>query len=451
MKLELMLCDASAQADVLTGIWQTNYGSPSVGCFLNGRFQISANVIFVSQSWDTVVMDILLGARMYRLRGGEPAALNITVFTNVEDGEFRRTVLHRIIQHTRNNGSAVHIALRRNPGNPEEAAFCSQVAQYASQLLQRRKANIMEQKLYELECPSFDAFLQDHEKIRRTADSRSSALDFAHPVDANIIRILDSPLVNKAFSGLIDLTVDAQYGLVLSTGLRVDNQENELGGIVRDCAKTLGINVPYTVISSSIAGLNAKTIGTDEFVYIAISSLMQRMFEDNELRFVIGHECGHVALGHVLYHTVVNALSSFSQLIPVVGPAVYQMIAWPLKAWSRRSEISADRAGLYCCGDVNIACRTLLRLEAGFTSVEALDVQEYIQNTNDMLRHSQIGHLAELFDQHPIIAKRMEALLVFANSEKYYRLTGKTPPAGAVLYDDAELDRRTEQIVSVAF
>lgn len=309
----------------------------------------------------------------------------------------------------------------------------------------------MEQKLYELECPSFDAFLQGHEKIQRTEDSRSNALEFAHPMDVNIIRILDSPLVNKAFSGLVDVTVDAQYGLVLSTGLRVDNQESGLGGIVRDCAKALGINVPYTVISSSIAGLNAKTIGTDEFVYIAISSLMQRMFEDDELRFVIGHECGHIALGHVLYHTVVNTLSSFSQLIPVVGPAVYQMTAWPLKAWSRRSEISADRAGLYCCGDVNIACRTLLRLEAGFTSVGAFDVQEYIHNTNDRLRHSQIGHLAELFDQHPIIAKRMEALLVFANSEKYYRLTGKTPPTSAILYDDAELDRRTEQIVSVAF
>lgn len=308
----------------------------------------------------------------------------------------------------------------------------------------------MEQKLYELECPSFDAFLKSHEKIRRTEDSRSNALDFAHPMDASIIRILDSPLVNKAFSGLIDLTVDAQYGLVLSTGLRVDNQENELGDIVRDCAKALGINVPYTAISSSIAGLNAMTVGTDEFVYIAISSLMQRMLEDDELRFVIGHECGHIALGHVLYHTVVNTLSNFSQLIPVVGPTVYQLAAWPLKAWSRRSEISADRAGLYCCGDVNVACKTLLRLEAGFTSVDAFDVHEYIRNTNNRLEHSQIGHLAELFNEHPIIAKRMEALLVFTNSEKYYRLTGKTPPTGVVLYDDAELDRRTEQIVSVA-
>lgn len=304
-------------------------------------------------------------------------------------------------------------------------------------------------KKYNLECPSFEMFLKNNEKIERSEKSRDSALDFAHPVDAGIIRVLDSPMVNKAFAGLVDLTVDAQYGLIFSTGLRIDDQESEIGDIIRHCAKTLEINVPYTVISSSITGLNAMTVGTDEFVYIAVSSLLKNIFENDEVCFVIGHECGHIALGHVLYHTVVSTMSSFSQLIPLVGPAVYQLISWPLKAWSRRSEISADRAGLLCCGDIYTACRTLLRLEAGFEAVENFDVDTYIQNTSDSLRHTQIGYLQELFADHPILAKRMEALRVFANSEKYYRLTGKRPFAGTELYTDEELNRRTEQIVSV--
>lgn len=307
----------------------------------------------------------------------------------------------------------------------------------------------MEHKRFNLDSPSFEEFLMNNENIERADCARSDALDFAHPVDAGIIRILDAPLVNKAFSALLDVTIDAQYGMMLSTGLRIDDQDSHMADIVRHCAKTLKIQVPYTIISSSITGLNAVTVGTDNYVYIAISSLLQKMFDEDEMKFVVGHECGHITLGHVMYHTVVATCSNLAQLIPVLGPTIYQLASWPLKAWSRRSEVSADRAGLLCCGDVRTACRTLLRLEAGFLPVESFDVDEYIANTSKQIHKSQIGYLGELFAEHPILAKRMEALRVFANSEKYYRITGKTPEAGIELFPDEELNRRTEQIVSV--
>lgn len=307
----------------------------------------------------------------------------------------------------------------------------------------------MEYKRFNLDTPSFEEFLMDNAYIERADSARSDALDFAHPVDAGIIRILNSPLVNKAVSAFLDVTIDAQYGMMLSTGLRIDNQDSPMADIVKHCARTLKIQIPYTITSSSITGLNAVTVGTDNYVYIAISSLLQKMFDEDEMKFVIGHECGHITLGHAMYHTVVATCGNLSQLIPVLGPTIYQLVSWPLKAWSRRSEISADRAGLLCCGDVRTACRTLLRLEAGFLPVESFDVDEYIANTSRQIQNSQLGYLSELFAEHPILAKRMEALQVFANSEKYYRITGKTPEEGIELYSDEELNRRTEQIVSV--
>lgn len=307
----------------------------------------------------------------------------------------------------------------------------------------------MSQNIFSMKAPSFEEFLQANEVTKDTGTARSEALSFAHPIDAGIIRALDTPVVNQAFARLVDLSVDAQYGMILSTGLRVDNQQSELADIVRRCSETLGIAVPYTILSSSVTGLNAMTIGTDEFVSIIVSSLMEKLFQADELSFVIGHECGHIALGHVLYHTVVSTAGSLSGLIPVIGPVIFQTISWPLKAWSRRSEISADRAGLLCCGNVDLAVRTLLRLEAGFASVDQFNAEEYIANSNQWLKHSQIGYLAELAQDHPVLAKRMEALQIFAASEKYYRLSGRIPPEGKQLYSDAELDRRTEQIVKV--
>ncbi len=307
----------------------------------------------------------------------------------------------------------------------------------------------MKEKEAGLTALDFGEFLQNNPKNTGSSNFRSDALDFAHPVDAGIIRILDNPMVNKAFAQLVDLSVDAQYGMILSTGIRVDDKQTPLSTIVRHCADILNIPLPYTIISSSITGLNAMTVGTNSMVYIAVSSLMAKMFSEDELKFVVGHESGHIALGHVLYHTVVSTGGSLSQLIPIIGPAVYQMVSLPLNAWSRRSEISADRAGLLCCENVDTAIRALLRLEAGFVSLEDIDAEEYIQNTQKWLKHSQIGYLGELMQKHPLLAKRMDALQLFVSSEKYYRLSGQSPPKDAELLPDEELDRRTEQIVKV--
>ena len=105
---------------------------------------------------------------------------------------------------------------------------------FLNMLSQREERRGDMDKKYNLECPSFEMFLKNNEKIERSEKSRDSALDFAHPVDAGIIRVLDSPMVNKAFAGLVDLTVDAQYGLIFSTGLRIDDQESEIGDIIRN-------------------------------------------------------------------------------------------------------------------------------------------------------------------------------------------------------------------------
>lgn len=127
MNLKLMLYGASTQAGVLTGIRQTSRGSPSVVCFLNSYFRISANEILAPQSWDTALMDILLGARMYGIRSRGEASLNIAVFPGPGEGEVRYAMLDRTIRRMRKNRSNVHIALRQKPQNSEETAFYSRI------------------------------------------------------------------------------------------------------------------------------------------------------------------------------------------------------------------------------------------------------------------------------------------------------------------------------------
>ncbi|MCH5187041.1 MAG: M48 family metallopeptidase [Oscillospiraceae bacterium] len=300
-----------------------------------------------------------------------------------------------------------------------------------------------------IKCPSFEEYVSQGAKPRSRLNVNES-VEFAHPIDATIIKVLDNKLINELFSKYVGACVDLTEGLALASSIKVDeNSQPELYAVLNECADKLGIDVPYTVISRSVPGINAQTVGTDEFSYIAISSLLNMLLSVEEQKFVLGHECGHVALGHVVYHTALRTIGNFGNLIPVVGAAIAATIQYPLNAWSRKSEISADRAGLICCGDVATAKKALLKLEAGFMNIDKLDVDDYLENTRKFRQGNALGKFTELFYEHPIIPKRMEALDLFANSEKYYRISGQEIPEGKRLLSDKELEKRTNEIIKI--
>lgn len=293
---------------------------------------------------------------------------------------------------------------------------------------------------------------------RRKSGGRTGAYGFAHNVDALIIKTLDNPAINTLFERFVQVSIDATFGLNLAQGIPISRDTMpELYAALRHCSETLGIPLPYTIVSSSLNGVNAMTSGTDEFAFIAVSSLIPVLFDVDEQRFIIGHECGHLALGHVVYHTAVSTLGNAAQIIPIVGPAIANMITFPLNAWSRRSELSADRAGLICCGDLDTALQMLVKLELGLAALNfarstpavTINAADYVKAARNVLKKNMLGKYGELLHSHPLLPKRVEALELFSQSEMYYRFAEKERPEGIRLLSDDELHRRTEQIVKV--
>jgi Zn-dependent protease with chaperone function len=123
-------------------------------------------------------------------------------------------------------------------------------------------------------------------------------------------------------------------------------------------------------------------------------------------------------------------------------------VSLPLNAWSRCSEITADRAGLICCRDLRVAQLALLKIIGGFTNIEALDIDLYLRQSKSTLSFHNIGKYTELFSTHPLIFKRIEALRLFYNSEMYHRITGESK-GDKKLISDVELNKRTTEIIKV--
>ena len=100
---------------------------------------------------------------------------------------------------------------------------------------------------------------------------------------------------------------------------------------------------------------------------IVLNSALVELLDEDELRFVIAHELGHALSGHAVYQTLLPRLITISGVlssVPLGGVGIRVIVA-ALMEWSRKSELSADRAGLLATQDPQVAFRVHMKLASG--------------------------------------------------------------------------------------
>jgi predicted Zn finger-like uncharacterized protein len=116
---------------------------------------------------------------------------------------------------------------------------------------------------------------------------------------------------------------------------------------------------------------NTYTFGTDTSSFIVLGTAILTNFQGDELLFVLAREMGHCCAGHALWKSVTRFLTGdislhsgllSNGLLNAINPMklIEGTVEMPLMAWSRQSEITADRAGLLAVGDEALARRVLL-------------------------------------------------------------------------------------------
>ena len=136
----------------------------------------------------------------------------------------------------------------------------------------------------------------------------------------------------------------------------------------------------------------------------------------DELRFVIGHELGHIALGHTYLNSLVGGMAG----IPSPS-AASALLAMAFLSWNRTCEHSADRAGLLACGKPDKAVSALIKLVAGPAGSSRAGL-ELAYRQIDAEDDTVWGNLNEAFASHPMLIKRIQAIRSYAASNQYKRL-----------------------------
>jgi Zn-dependent protease with chaperone function len=115
-----------------------------------------------------------------------------------------------------------------------------------------------------------------------------------------------------------------------------------------------------------------------------------------------------------------------------------------LQAWSRRAEVTCDRAALLAVRDLDKTLGALVKLELGLDKGSAFNATEYLKSLPDVKKG--IGRYAELFRSHPYVPKRVQALRLFADSALYAQITGQDPTGKPSLTD---IDKQVGDLISV--
>jgi len=208
---------------------------------------------------------------------------------------------------------------------------------------------------------------------------------------------------------------------------------------VVECAELLDIPIPTTYVTES-PHINAGTYGTNTEAFIVVNSALIDKLDDPEVKFVIGHECGHIQNNHVVYHTAARFMAQ--------GVGIYIKYAslpasMALDAWSRRGEITCDRAGLVCSRDLDASLRAMMKIALGSHKLfEEMDVDEFLGQLDGV--KEGWGRFSELFRSHPYVPKRVKALKLFAESSYYKALIGER---GGRPLD--EIDREVDEVIQV--
>lgn len=154
--------------------------------------------------------------------------------------------------------------------------------------------------------------------------------------------------------------------------------------------RTMDSPAHYPLFVSQTPIVNAGAYGMNEPFIVLNSGTIRLLTDERELRFLLGHELGHIMSGHVLYRTMTVLLLRLAQLgFPIVGLAA-RAILLGLLEWNRKAELSSDRAGLLAVQDAEASLGAFLRLAGGGTREET-DLNEFLVQADEYRKGGDVA------------------------------------------------------------
>lgn len=195
-------------------------------------------------------------------------------------------------------------------------------------------------------------------------------------------------------------------------------KESSAPKIYNTCQEVLdkiGLEEDIEFYISNNPGVNAYSIRKSSSKSKHIISIFSSMIEKlnkKELKFVIGHEVGHLIYGHQL------TIDNVDFIYPDLDKSP-EFVKMNYLKWKQLSELSSDRVGLFVSDDLLSAISAMFRIYVGVSR----DIMDFKANDfNKLINEIVAEHTEGTIDyktSHPPIPLRVKALQIFYNSTLY--------------------------------
>jgi uncharacterized RDD family membrane protein YckC len=210
---------------------------------------------------------------------------------------------------------------------------------------------------------------------------------------------------------------------LLGSSVRIhETQYPRLFRIVKDACAALDIPMPLVFVREEGSTVPVAALGFGEPYALVLSSHFVEVFADDELRFAIGCELGHIAAGHTRFLSLLSVNGTENPLISLI-----------FGAWLRRCTTSCDKIGLLCCGSLDAAIRAMgvaTFLEFG----RKVDYEAFAEQHAE-IEADNISRWGQWLGSDPYATSRIAALRRFITSPQYVaaadwfnRERGEEPP-----------------------
>lgn len=199
-----------------------------------------------------------------------------------------------------------------------------------------------------------------HNKIILTGLNHSS---YEHPFDRKALEALENTPGLTMLGNFINKHFYEKIYTVQYTGSNIKvTKENypQLYDYLEYASKILDLKIVPELYTQWSYDINAFTVGSENPIIVLNTGLLD-LCDDDEIMFIVGHECGHIKSNHMLYHMMAQMFNAVMSEIPF-GNIASAPLQFALYYWDRMSEFTADRAGLLCCQNKDAAIRAFMKM-----------------------------------------------------------------------------------------
>lgn len=216
-------------------------------------------------------------------------------------------------------------------------------------------------------------------------------------------------LIKKSFFLIIILTSFYLFLIILNQKIIQGNavlineeQFSEINKIIKETAEFLEMEKPQSFLVFS-PELNAFAMGFKKPYTLVLYSALVETLTPDELRFVIGHELGHIKMGHT---KIISFFQSAGKHVPFVS-LVFLF-------WSRKAEYTADRLGFLATNNnLQESINAVVKLITGKNLFSKINMNALL-NQIKIAYDERIEKWAEILTSHPFITNRIKALINFS-------------------------------------